>query len=250
MRIHCCTPFALVLLSAFAFCSHAFAGVIFFVEPNAYPVVNPNRDLGWQAAVGGNFVELDLDGIPNRTDVDTLQAGNITLDVGLFDAVNGVSSTAEIFHGAYQLGGGSYGTVHAGAFVNLDPRNRPYDEITFSFSTPVQGFGAWIFDDGFEAATHQLIATEVGGFSTTSAILNGNNGIDFFVEGFLGVTSDVGLTDVSLRVLNPRFGGFFEVDHLQIAELTAIPEPASMALWLFSGLVASGFARVRRRATR
>jgi len=214
----------------------------FYVAPNSYPGWSSTLDVPWQTAVG-SFWEADLDNYANGFDLDSLVMGPITVDVGL----GGAASTAEIYAGSWS-GGAVYGTVFDKALLNRGATGGPHGEITFQFSTPVAGFGAWLFDNNQGSSeSFDMIVTEVGGSTFTSSALESGNGNSHFVEGWLGATSAVGITEVSYRVLvtggGPAAGKFFEIDHLQVSP---VPVPGAVLLGLL-GLSAAGW-RLRRFA--
>lgn len=219
------------------------AATVFFVESNSYNTVDTTRDQAFQSAVGNQFFELDLDELVNATFVDTLSANGITIDVGLGNPSDGF---AQVFTGNYPAGGGTYGTVFNSALLNASDSGTTSEQMTFQFSTPVSGFGAWIFDDlgpNSPETGFTMTVTETGGASTTSSLLSGNNAGSFFVEGFLAATSDVGIESVIITTTNSN--DFFEVDHLQVASFNPVPLPA--AAWLFgSGLL--GLIGMARRS--
>jgi hypothetical protein len=227
--------------------SAALAVPTFFVAPNAHPATSSTLDTAWQAAVGG-FTEFNFDAFANGSTVSALTAGSLGISIGLQSPGN--ASGAEIFFGAYAGGGGILGTVSGGALLNRNAGSQ-YGEMTFGFSSPVQGFGAWIFDNNLSTPeSFQLSVTEADTAVTTSAILESGNGLPHFVEGFIGVTSLLGITDVSIQLLDGTTGNrvnnrFFEVDHVQVA--TAIAEPGTLALFGL-GLAGLGFARRRKAA--
>jgi len=218
-------------------CSVTQAAPTFYVAPNPYPNSSSTLDLPWQSAVC-SFSEENLDSYANGFDLDTLTAGSLTIDVGL-GGLGGTASTAEIFAGGWGgAGNGSvYGTVYGMALLNRDSSGAAHSEITFKFSTPVAGAGAWVFDDHRSVAeSFEMVVTEVGGATSTSGILESGNGVGYFVEGWLGVTSPLGITSVSYRVLDPATGGplagkFFELDHLQVdPPIQAVPAPGAIVL--------------------
>jgi len=228
------------------FCSVGLAAPTFYVAPNAYPNCSSTLDVPWETAVG-YFMEEDLDSYSSGFNLDTLMAGTITVDVGL-GGLGGTASTAKIFAGGWGgwPNGSVYGTVYAMALLNRDASGARHSEITFQFSSPVAGCGAWVYDDDVDSTeSFQMVVSEVGGSTYTSNVLESNNGLPHFVEGWLGVTSSVGITDVALRVI----GNFternipnFEIDHLQAAP---IPAPGAILLGSIGvGLV--GWLRRRR----
>ena len=81
-------------------------------------------------AIGGSFTEFDFESIASGTDLDTLTAGAITVDVGT-GGVGGVAATAEVFVSSGFPG--PTGTVESGTLLNRDSSSAPHSEITFSF---------------------------------------------------------------------------------------------------------------------
>ena len=176
---------------------------------------------------GSNRFELDIDAYPDRSAVDVLTAGPVVIEVGL-GGIRGEQPGALVFHGAFSSGGGTYGTVYGGALISLyDGWGNEYahSQITFEFSEPVFGFGAWIFDDaGRTSQSFQLLARLADGTLVTSPILESGNGDAHRVEGFLGVTSAFGIQSVAIEVID-EFGRavVFETDHLQVSPLQCTP---------------------------
>jgi len=220
----------------------ASADITFFVAPNSAPATSSTLDVPWQTAVGNNFIEFDLDGFANHADVDKLFAGSLTIDVGL-GGLGGTAGTAEIFKGSFGGGGGVYGTVWNRAFLNRDASNVIHSEITFIFSSPVEGAGMWVFDNNKNTGeSFELIATDADGL-ITSSVLESGNGLPHFVEGWLAATSDKGITSLSIRVVDEITGDpvarYFEIDHLQV-----VPAPGAVLLGIM-GLGLVGWVRRR-----
>jgi hypothetical protein len=198
----------------------------------------------------GTFFEHNLDSFANGADVDTFAMGPITVDVGL-GGLGGPASTAEIFAGSWGTTSGTpvYGTVYGKALLNRDASGVVHGEISFQFSSPIAGFGAWIYDNsGSTQESFQMIVEEVGAATTfTSGVLESGNGAPHFVEGWLGATSSAGIVGVSYRVIDTVSGAAvtraFEMDHLQ---LSPVPVPGAILLGML-GLSAAGW-RLRKFA--
>ncbi len=224
----------------------ALADPTFYVAPNPYPSTSAALDVPWQTAVG-SFIEEDLDGFASGTDIDALTFGSIVADVGL-GGLGGTASAAEIFVSGGWGGSAEYGTVYQSALLNRDSGAR-YGDIVFAFSTPIAGFGAWLYDNNAGSDERfEMVVTEVGGAEYTSSVLDSGNGTAHFVEGWLAATSSVGITAVTYRVLGgngePVGNKFFEMDHLQ---LSPVPVPGAVLLGML-GLGVAGVKLRKRRA--
>jgi hypothetical protein len=220
--------------------STVFAAPSFFVAPNAYPSYSADHDLAWQSAVGG-FGELDFDSLPEGSYVESFF--DVYMDVDVFVGLGGSGTAVEVFHSGWSApGSGSmYGTVHANALLNRDASGAVAPTIAFTFSRPVTGFGAWLFDNN-RASLESMMMTveEIDGAVSQSPVLESGNPEIHFVEGFLGVTSDVGLTSVAFSLIDGATGKlsnkFMEIDHVQVG--APIPAPGAVLLGgLGAGLV-------------
>jgi len=214
--------------------------------------------MDWRNAVtaaGYPIAEFDLASYSVGDIVNTLTAGSLTISVGLEGGPGGsTASGAEICNYDWaSLGGGGYGTIDGNTFLNgREVLNVvKYTHMTFSFSEAVFGFGAWLFDNSAGSSERfEMTVTELGGATFTSGELDSGNGTAYFVEGWLGATSTVGITDAKITVLdasgNPVSGKWFEVDHIQVA----VPEPFSMAFLgsAFAGVVGYRLRKRRKEA--
>lgn len=214
------------------------ASPTFFLGPGP----DPAGDVAWRTAAGEGIVEFDLDEYNHLDPIDALVAGNLSVDLSLRDPISGGSLPEASFGTAWDvgswwaIGGGQYGTVWNTALLNRRPSgpgSEAYREVVFSFSTPVPAFGTWVFDDSDEGReSFQMIARDMNNDSWTSGILDANPGAtNWTVEGFVGVTSPVGLTEVAIRVSTTDFG-IFELDHIQLV----VPEPATIAMLSLAGV--------------
>jgi hypothetical protein len=99
--------------------------------------------------------------------------------------------------------------------------------------------------------TFEAFAPGGASLGSISAILGGNtNQGQTDEDRFFGVSDSGGIG--AIRVFSPQGHGF-EVDHIQIgaaASVAAVPEPASLTVWISAmGLVAVRCWRRRRRIT-
>ncbi len=184
-------------------------------------------DLAWESAVANVFVEEDLEPFPAPGTLTQFAAGPVTVNVGLGGRRNGGTGTfvgAEMFNSTFGFAQAS-GTVWHHALLNRSP-GAIYSRMTFDFSRPVEGFGAWVFDDwGSVDQTFTLFVVDADGIQYTSTVLattGQTSGSSNGVEGFLGATSPVGIVHASIISSS---GGvelaadFFEVDHLHIGRI-------------------------------
>jgi choice-of-anchor A domain-containing protein len=209
--------------TAAAMCNNASSGVRFFLTPGQAP----SGDLDWQAHVSG-FTEFDFENIAPGTFIDSLNAGPITVDLGL----EGINGTAPMV-GTYW----SYAFPEPGVFFGnslLNEWNQRHSRISFTFSEPVEGFGTWVFDDTSAIQqSFRMIVTDASGSVSVSPILESGNGFSHAIEGFIGVTSAVGITKVSIENLEEqqqcrRPGvSYFELDHVQIGNRRTSTNPGS-----------------------
>jgi len=228
--------------------SSALAAPTFFATANIYPGSGSTNDLAWQAAVG-SFSEEDFDSL-NPTYPLVLNDGYVSVEIHL--AGQGGWGDPDLFTGGWggAAAGSVYGTVYDTALLNSDSTNVPRSRIRLDFDQPVTGVGAWIYDDGAGTAESVLLRVgEVGGTFTNSPLLESGNGLAHFVEGFVGVTSDVGITTVFFEVHDTQTWAtaqrFFEIDHLQWGRpIPPIPAPGAV---LLSGIGVSLVNYLRRR---
>ena len=104
--------------------------------------------------------------------------------------------------------------------------------IELTFAQPVEGFGCWVFDDGFDSS-FKITATDALG-AETSAILH-RVGNFTSLEGFVGaVNSQNGLIQVSIEALDPNGGslpascsGSYMIDGFRLRALPTEAFPSS-----------------------
>lgn len=217
------------------------AAVTFFVRPdgnmNLDPPADPTRDLDFQAALTLPFHEFDFGEISGGyvMEPSTWFAGPVVVRPNLLDAsgnnaadlaVNGnrlielyaniAPDIAEIMEGGAG-GGGS-------AILNRTYAGNATDvagaAVEFTFSEPVEGFGAWIMDDIVEPSQFVLKITEANGSTQTSAVLESGNGVNLAIEGFIAATSTVGIVKAVIEQQNLSGTAtnvdFFYLDHVQV----------------------------------
>ena len=192
------------------------------VPPTFYlsPGTDPAGDLAWQAALGGSFSELDFESFAPGADVDFLTVGGLTIEVGL-DGIGGVAPTAEIFPVTVVTVPGAFS---GNALLNRDAADQVHSQIAFDFPQPVRGAGVWVFDDAMaELNSSRMIVHDANGDVWTSGVLESGDGLAWAIEGFIGVTSPVGVTRVVLENLDATLqptATFFELDHFQVGDVT------------------------------
>ena len=234
------STFAVACVAVCVLSSTAGATVTFFVNPdgllNGTPAADPSRDLAFQAALTRPFTEFDFGQFGHEyiLEPSPLFAGVVRVRPNLLDtagnnaanlAVNGnrlvetwpfISPDIEgIIEGGTGMGVALLNRTYAGNAA--DVRAAAFE---FTFSEPVEGFGAWIMDDTLEDGMYVLKITESNGVTTVSVPLNANNGLFLAIEGFLAASSNVGITKavIEQQTLSgvPSDADFFYIDHVQV----------------------------------
>jgi hypothetical protein len=98
--------------------------------------------------------------------------------------------------------------------------------VEFTFTRPVQAFGAWILEDYVESNQFVLQITDTTGTTYTSSPLDSGNGSALAVEGFIGAVSEKGIVKAVIEqrsagignIASPSTQDFFYLDHVQIGE--------------------------------
>ena len=238
-----------VVLAAVLFMGeHALAIPTFFVDSTPPPSLT--NDLGWQAAVG-MFSEIDFTSFADGETVSSFTVGGVTVTPTLPNVGGGASPLA--FAGQFAAAGGQYGTVFDRTLYTCSTsdcfiRDTRDHEITFTFSEPVFGFGAWISDDLlFQPDSFAMRAN-----GATSGVVDANPGENpWIIDGFLGVVDPEGISSLTIFNTGPSSLTFrlFEVDHIQVSTNFPSEVPAPATTWLLvMGLSVLGAARARRRS--
>ncbi|HOA75979.1 MAG TPA: hypothetical protein PKL76_21265 [Phycisphaerae bacterium] len=204
----------------------------FFVEPDgSYATPDPSRDLEFQAAVGGKFIEFDFSEFGHEYiyEPSTLFAGNVQVRPNLLD-VNGNNAADLSVNGdrlieIYPF----FEPFVAGVMEGRVMLNRTYAgnaadvvgaAIEFTFDKPVGGFGAWILDDTHQANRFVLRIVDVNGRTHVSPPMESGNGLNLAIEGFIGVAWRTGIVKavVEQQTLtgDPSNADFFYLDHVQV----------------------------------
>lgn len=119
-----------------------------------------------------------------------------------------------------------------------------FSNFTLNGSSPLLGFGANLFatlpdntapssgsNAAIQAATAiTVIATEIGG-ATSTVLLTGANPL----TRFAGFRSSQGLTSVEAYMTTPLSDGITPL-FVTVDNVTAVPEPSTLMLWLVAGL--------------
>lgn len=210
------------------------AGVTFFVNPDGLLYsANPARDAGFRAAATLSVTEFDFpqQGAGYIQEPSPLMAGPVRVRPNLLNAAGNNAADLlangnrliETYPAVPNIPGIIDGTPSA-ALLNRTYAGNARDvvgaAIEFTFSEPVEAFGTWILDDIVEASRYVLRVTETGGMTHTSSAMDGGNGVQLAVEGFIGAVSTVGITRVVVEQQTlagaPSNTDFFYLDHVQV----------------------------------
>ncbi len=224
------------------------AAPTFFVAPNAYPVSGPSNDLAWQAAVG-SFEEVDFDTVSVGSHLMSIISPQVSIDTTLGGPDGG---NPEAFAGSWggAAAGSVYGTVFGTALLNRDYSGAIHSDFVFTFSAPVTGVGAWLYDNNVNTPESMILQiTEAGGAVSTSGVLESGNAAAHFVEGFVGATSTLGIVEARFSVVDAQGSPaqrYFELDHFQWGEpVPVVPAPGAILLGSI-GVSLVGYLRRRR----
>ncbi|MBX3387952.1 MAG: hypothetical protein KF691_00710 [Phycisphaeraceae bacterium] len=143
----------------------------------------------------GNFVNalsaqpevFNFDSYGNLQEIDRVSP---KIDISLVGPAGEFrSSTARIFFsGAFN----TPGRVYQGAI--LPSTSSASGQLRLDFEVPVEGIGAWLFDDGSGIRNHaRLTVIDTAGNSHTSDILDGNPTGAHGIEGFVGAVACEGI---------------------------------------------------------
>lgn len=186
------------------------------------PGGDPNGDISWQCSNGVILEEFELVAAPYTQlpdYLDVIVGDYVTIDVGQA-GVNGVEACARRFK--YEvLPGSQYGTCFEENLDSEDSSGDLHSQITFEFFDPVPGAGFWVYDGSDDQRDSiRLIVEDGDGLTWISPVLEAGNGFALAVEGFIGVTSSMGIRKAAVEkidefTLAPKAGAF-TVDHIQV----------------------------------
>lgn len=233
MKVISCNRWLLTCVFLGLMAAGAIAEVTFFVHPDGgLDGADASRDQAFQAALTRPMTEFDFAtfGHGYIAESTELKAGVVRVRPNLLDVAGNNAADPEINGGllieTYPLVPTVAGIIEGGGAALL---NRTFAgdgadvvgaAIEFTFSEPVEGFGAWILDDILEPSGFTLKITEVGGATVTSSLMDSGNGITLAVEGFIGAVSTVGIVKAVIEQQTiagaPSDADFFYVDHVQV----------------------------------
>lgn len=160
----------------------AHAQVSFFLAGNV-----AGGESAFVAALSSPPSVFNFDSYGNFQEIDRLSPAIDLSLVGPFGEIR--SSTARIFFS------GAFNTpdrVYQGAI--LPSSNTEWGQVRLDFDVPVEGVGAWMYDDGSGVFNHgRLTVIDTLGHLHTSEILDGNPTGNHGIDGFAGAVSCAGI---------------------------------------------------------
>lgn len=169
---------------------------------------DPAGDLPHQGGLCLGFAEEDLETHAHGASVAQLMLGSTTIDVNIIDEQgNLLGDDASIFaSGAFNVPE----VMLNNALLNRSALSGAVGRVEFVFSSPVESFGAWMFDDfgADDPLTFEVL--EAGGSLHLEGPIHVSPGSG--LEGFIGFRSCVGIQRVRIGIAS----SFFELDHIQV----------------------------------
>ena len=147
------------------------------------------------------------------------------IDLSLIGPLGEIRSASArvFFSGAFN----TPGRVYQGAV--LPSTSSASGRIRLDFDVPVEGVGAWHFDDGNTTRNHaRLTVIDTLGNSHTSSILDDNSGFGHGIEGFLGAVDCSGIVAAifeSYDTLPLAWTAAHEIDNVHVGRQLAAALP-------------------------
>ncbi|MBN8598792.1 MAG: hypothetical protein J0L78_14060 [Planctomycetes bacterium] len=113
------------------------------------------------------------------------------------------------------------GRFQGGALLGESP-GGPSGRILLEFDPPVEGVGAWMFDDNSSVANFaSLVITDTLGQKHRTGVIDSTVGTGHGIDGFVGVSARLGIVTAefeSFLASNSAWGNNHEIDYLHVGK--------------------------------